>query len=184
MQRVRCAAARRVTTAHSRTSLPQKLSLSPISAPSGGVSGSTTVCSSFDAHRSMPNDLMPRMLRGYVWHGRGRERAQGRAAARVSLPRVVAPSATTQAPSQRQRAVPGGTFGAPSRCQALLSPPCHPFLRASFVLAGLGLDSHLEVCEHEHVAPQQLVLIAVLDEAADDGARLLLAHVHRLHVEA
>ena len=127
MQRVRCAAARRVTTAHSRTSLPQKLSLSPISAPSGGVSGSTTVCSSFDAHRSMPNDLMPRMLRGYVWHGRGRERAQGRAAARVSLPRVVAPSATTQAPSQRQRAVPGGTFGAPSRCQALPSPPCHPF---------------------------------------------------------
>ena len=124
------------------------------------------------------------MLRGYVWHGRGRERAQGRAAARVSLPRVVAPSATTQAPSQRQRAVPWRHLWCSLALPGVALAPMPPLLRASFVLAGLGLDSHLEVCEHEHVAPQQLVLIAVLDEAADDGARLLLAHVHRLHVEA
>jgi hypothetical protein len=38
---------------------------SPGTAPGGGAMGSTTVFSgSFDAARSMPADLMPRMLRG------------------------------------------------------------------------------------------------------------------------
>jgi len=38
---------------------------SPVAAPAGGCSGSTTSCASFDAHMSMPCDLMPRMLRGF-----------------------------------------------------------------------------------------------------------------------
>lgn len=41
---------------------------SPHMASSGGASGSTMLCDSFDAHSSMPLDLTPRILRGLRLH--------------------------------------------------------------------------------------------------------------------